>query len=511
MSDLGSFRNSRFGVGPGFEPRRGREGAPPPPLRRQGPPVPPAGPPYVPPEEAPPGGAPPSGQQPAPPPPAPEPPPRPAMPRPGMRVPDGLDDLKVRIHQRLIEDLDLDRLQGLEPERAREVLYNAIRTLLTAEGASVPGVLRDELVKAVADEVLGLGPLEPLLADPSITEIMVNAPDEVFYEREGKLERSTIRFRDAAHVMRIIDRIVSPLGRRVDESSPMVDARLPDGSRVNIVIPPVAPKAPSISIRKFRQDKLKIEDLINVGSMTQELADFISACVKGKLNILISGGTGTGKTTLLNALSAAIPNDERIVTIEDPTELKLQQEHVVSLEARPPSIEGKHEITQRDLVRNALRMRPDRIIVGEVRGSEAFDMLQAMNTGHEGSISTIHANSPRDALARLENMVLMANLDLPVRAIREQVSSALDLIIQVSRHSDGGRRVTHVTEVVGMEGDTITLQDIFLFYQEGVNPEDGKILGQFRPTGIRPTFMEKLERNGIHLPNEVFGAGRWVA
>jgi pilus assembly protein CpaF len=358
--------------------------------------------------------------------------------------------------------------------------------------------------------VLGLGPLEPLLRDPSVSEIMVNAPDRVFYERNGKITLSPARFRDSEHVMRIIDRIVAPTGRRLDESSPMVDARLPDGSRVNVVVPPIAPDCPVLTIRKFRQDKLKIDDLIASGSMTRALADFILACVRGKLNVIISGGTGTGKTTLLNALSAAIPDGERIVTIEDPTELRLQQLHVVTLEARPPGLEGRNAVTQRDLVRNALRMRPDRIIIGEVRGPEAFDMLQAMNTGHDGSISTVHANTPRDALARIENMVLMANLDLPVRAIREQVASAVDLIIQVTRHPDGGRRITYVTEVAGMEGDVITAQDVFRFEQRGVDP-DGRLIGDFVASGIRPGFMAKLEDNGIRLPHEVFGIREWTS
>ena len=324
----------------------------------------------------------------------------------------------------------------------------AARALIASEMPGVVGFSRDELIAAVCDEILGFGPIEPLLQDPTISEVMVNAPDTVYFEKEGRLYLSPIRFRDDAHIMRIIERILAPLGRRVDESSPMVDARLPDGSRVNIIVPPVAPKSPTITIRKFRADKMTMDDLVAVGAMTHELAEFLRACVQAQLNTIISGGTGSGKTTLLNALSGYIPDTERIVTIEDPTELKLQQAHVVTLEARPASLEGRGEVTQRDLVRNSLRMRPDRIIVGEVRGPEAFDMMQAMNTGHEGSISTVHANTPRDALARIENMILMASLDLPSRAIREQIASALHVIIQISRLSDGTRKVTHVSEVV---------------------------------------------------------------
>ncbi|MGB6895294.1 MAG: CpaF family protein, partial [Dehalococcoidia bacterium] len=337
------------------------------------------------------------------------------------------------------------------------------------------------------------------------SEIMVNAPDVVFYEKEGRLYLSSLRFRDEAHIMRIVERIVAPLGRRVDESSPMVDARLADGSRVNVIIPPVAPKSPTITIRKFRADKMTVEDLIATGTLTRELAEFFRACVQVRLNMLVSGGTGTGKTTLLNALSSFIPDTERIVTIEDPTELRFQQGHVVSLESRPPSLEGKGEVTQRDLVRNALRMRPDRIIVGEVRGSEAFDMMQAMNTGHEGSLSTVHANSPRDCLARVENMILMAGLDLPVRAIREQMASAIHVVLQIARFPDGTRKITHVSEVSGMEGQIVTMQDVFRFEQTGIDPE-GRVLGELRTTGIRPRFTEKFEVAGIRVPMDLFTA-----
>ena len=419
---------------------------------------------------------------------------------------EAVNELKFTLHQRLIEELDPTKLQGLAPERAREAVVVAARSLISQEMPGIVGAVRDELVDAVTDEVLGFGPIEGLINDASVSEVMVNAPDQVFYEKEGRLYLSSVRFRDAAHIMRIIERIVAPIGRRVDESSPMVDARLADGSRVNVIIPPVAPKSPTITIRKFQADKMTIDDLIALGSMTRELAEFFRACVQVRLTILVSGGTGTGKTTMLNALSSFIPDTERIVTIEDPTELRLQQGHVVSLEARPSSLEGKGEVTQRDLVRNALRMRPNRIIVGEVRGGEAFDMMQAMNTGHEGSLGTVHANSPRDALARIENMILMAGLELPMRAIREQVSSAIHLVVQLTRLPDGTRKVTHVSELAGMEGDVIMMQDLFRFQQRGVD-SDGRILGEFRGTGIRPRFVEKFELAGIHLPPELFGIG----
>jgi len=416
---------------------------------------------------------------------------------------EAVNELKFTLHQRLIEELDPAKLQGLEPDRAREAVVVAARTLIAQEMPGIVGAVRDELVASVVDEVLGLGPIEPLILDPAITEVMVNAPDQVFYEKEGRLYLSSVRFRDQGHIMRIVERIVAPLGRRVDEASPMVDARLPDGSRVNVIIPPVAPKSPTVTIRKFQSDKMTIEDLISVGSLTRELAEFFRACVQVRLNVLVSGGTGTGKTTMLNALSSFIPDTERIVTIEDPTELRLQQGHVVSLEARPSSLEGKGEVTQRDLVRNSLRMRPDRIIVGEVRGSEAFDMMQAMNTGHEGSLGTVHANSPRDALARIENMILMAGLDLPIRAIREQVASAIHVVVQIARLSDGTRRVTNVAEITGMEGDIVTMQDLFRFEQRGID-SDGRVVGEFRGTGIRPRFADKFEVAGIYLPPDLF-------
>jgi pilus assembly protein CpaF len=424
-----------------------------------------------------------------------------------IRSSEALNELTYKLHQRLIEELDPAKLEGLEPDKARAAVETAARTLIAQDMPGIVGATRDDLVTAVADEVLGLGPIESLVDDGSISEIMVNAPDTVFYEREGRIYLSPIHFRDANHIMRVVERIIAPLGRRVDESSPMVDARLPDGSRVNVIIPPVAPKSPTITIRKFRQDKLTVEDLIATGTLTREIAEFCRACVQVKLNILISGGTGTGKTTLLNALSAFIPDTERIVTIEDPTELKLQQGHVVSLEARPPSLEGKGEVTQRDLVRNTLRMRPDRIIVGEVRGSEGFDMMQAMNTGHEGSLSTVHANSPRDCLARVENMILMAGLELPVRAIREQISSAIHMVIQISRLSDGSRRITHVSEISGLEGQVVTMQDLFRFEQEGIDAE-GRVVGHFRSTGIRPQFADRFEVAGISLPSDIYSGTR---
>jgi pilus assembly protein CpaF len=425
-----------------------------------------------------------------------------------LQTSEALTELKYKLHQRLIEELDPSKLDGLEPAKAREMVESSARTLIAQEMPGIVGMTRDELVTAVADEVLGLGPIEPMIRDDSISEVMVNGPEVVFYEKEGRLYLSPIRCRDASHIQRIAERIIAPLGRRVDESSPMVDARLADGSRVNIIIPPVAPKSPTITIRKFRKDKMTIEDLISTGTLTRELAEFLRACIQVKLNIVISGGTGTGKTTLLNALSAFIPDDERIITIEDPTELRLQQAHIVSLEARPPSLEGKGEVTQRDLVRNCLRMRPDRILVGEVRGAEAFDMMQAMNTGHEGSLTTIHANSPRDALARVENMILMAGLDLPLRAIREQMVSALQMVVQIARMPDGTRKLITVSEITGMEGQVVTMQDIYRFEQRGIDSE-GRVVGDFQPTGIRPQFAEKFVLAGIQLAQDVFGAAGW--
>ncbi len=419
------------------------------------------------------------------------------------RYNEDMEGLIFRMHQTLIEELDADQISSMEPDERRRLVEQASETILRREMPNVGGITRDQIVARVVDEVVGLGPIDGMIRDPSVSEVMVNAPDEVYFEREGIIYLSDVRFRDDEHVQRIIERIVAPLGRRVDESSPMVDARLPDGSRVNVIIPPVSPKSPTITIRKFRADKMTMEELVTAGTITAEVAQFLKGCVKLRLNALISGGTGTGKTTFLNALSAYIPESERIITIEDPTELRLQQPHVVSLESRPPNIDGKGEITQRELLRNTLRMRPDRIIIGEVRGPEAFDMLNAMNTGHEGSLSTVHANSPRDALSRVENMVMMANLDLPNRAIREQVSSALDFLVQLARFTDGVRRVTHVTEISGMEGQIVTMQDLFVFKQTGVDPE-GRILGHMTATGLRPSFAEKFAMAGIQLPESVF-------
>ena len=364
---------------------------------------------------------------------------------------------------------------------------------------------RDQLLRDIMDEILGFGPIQPLLDDPDVSEIMVNGPNKIYIEKKGQLSRSPIKFEDNEHVLRIIDRIILPLGRRVDADSPTVDARLPDGSRVNAVIMPVSIDGPSITIRKFSKEKLTVDQLINFGSLTVTMAEFLRACVVCRLNILISGGTGSGKTTLLNVLSTNIPQEERIVTIEDAAELQLQQEHVVRLETKTPNMDGRGAVTIRDLVRNSLRMRPDRIVVGEVRGGEALDMLQAMNTGHDGSLTTIHANSPRDALSRLETLVMMAGMDLPLKIVRQQISSAVDLIIQQTRLRDGTRLVTAITEVAGMESDTIVLTDIFRFEQKGVE-SNGKVIGELKPTGIRPMFYPRLEVAGFKLGSEVFGA-----
>ncbi|MGQ9674315.1 MAG: CpaF family protein [Chloroflexota bacterium] len=416
-------------------------------------------------------------------------------------------DLKTRLQNKLISELDpkMDLTNTIQVKRAIEELFNQI---LEDENVVLTRPERMNLFELVTAEILGYGPLEPLLQDESITEIMVNGPDNVYIERKGKIQRTNITFQNEEHVMRIIDRIISPLGRRCDESQPMVDARLPDGSRVNAVIPPISLVGPVLTIRKFAKSPLTSDDLIRFGTWTQEIVDFLKACVEARLNIIISGGTGSGKTTLLNILSGFIPNDERIVTIEDAAELQLRQEHVITMEARPANVEGKGRISIRDLVINALRMRPDRIVVGECRGAEALDMLQAMNTGHDGSLTTAHSNSPRDTLARLETMVLMAGMDLPLRAIREQIASAIDLVVHEERMRDGTRRVVNVTEVQGMEGDVIVMQDIFVFEQTGM--EDGRILGRLRPTGIRPKFTPKLEAAGIFLPPTVFGMNSYL-
>jgi pilus assembly protein CpaF len=417
-------------------------------------------------------------------------------------LPDYLD-LKARIHRQLIERLDLAKVGAIPLETVRHQIGQVVEALLIEEGIPLNRQDRDRLVVEVEHETFGLGPIEPLMRDPTVSDVLVNGARQVYVERRGKLQRTEVVFRDDPHLLRVIERIVSQVGRRVDESSPMVDARLPDGSRVNAIIPPLALDGPVLSIRRFAADPFKMADLLEFGTLTPTLAEVLNAAVRGRLNILISGGTGTGKTTMLNVLSNAIPNSERIVTIEDSAELQLQQDHVVRLETRPANIEGRGAIAQRDLVRNALRMRPDRIVVGEVRGAESLDMLQAMNTGHDGSISTIHANSTRDALSRLETMVLMAGIALPGRAMREYISSALNLLIQLARLSDGTRKVVRVTEVVGMEGDLVTLQDIFTFDQKGVDAE-GKVLGRHRATGIRPRFTERLKAAGIDLPPQVF-------
>ena len=413
-------------------------------------------------------------------------------------------ELKARIHETLIGELDAEQLDGdTGPHSAiRRAVEQAADEHLLAADPNLTRPDRVRLASEIADEVLGFGPLEPLLRDPTVTEIMVNAHDRVFFERKGGIHLSDVHFRNDEHIMNVIDKILRPLGRRLDESSPMVDARLPDGSRVNAIIPPLAVKGPSLTIRKFSRDLLGAEDLIRLGSLTRQTVDFLEACVRARLNILVAGGTGTGKTTLLNALSAFIPPRERLVSIEDPAELQIKHIDWVSLETRPPNLEGKGAIAQRELVRNALRMRPDRIIVGECRGGEAFDMLQAMNTGHDGSLTTVHANTPRDALARVENMVLMA-VDLPIQAVREQVASGINLLVQISRHQDGGRRVTHISEVVGMQGTIVTLQDLFVFEQRGLG-NDGAVLGALVATGLRPHFMDRLHQHGQDLPIETF-------
>jgi pilus assembly protein CpaF len=412
-------------------------------------------------------------------------------------------DLKGRIHRQLIERLDLAKLQALPQEVVEQQIRRIVEDMLAADDTPLSRQERDRLVVEIEHETFGLGPIEPLMQDPTVSDILVNGSKTVYVERHGKLERTSVIFRDDAHLLQVIERIVSRVGRRVDESSPMVDARLPDGSRVNAIIPPLALDGPVLSIRRFAADPYRMSDLIEFGTLTPALAEIVRAAVRARLNILISGGTGAGKTTLLNVLSNAIPNTERIVTIEDSAELQLQQEHVVRLETRPPNIEGQGAVTQRDLVRNALRMRPDRIVVGEVRGPEVLDMLQAMNTGHDGSLSTVHANSTRDALSRIETMVLMAGIALPVRAMRDYIASALNMVIHLARLSDGSRRVVRVTEIVGMEEDVITTQDIFVFEQQGIDA-DGRVVGFHRATGVRPKFTERLVRAGIHLGPDVF-------
>jgi pilus assembly protein CpaF len=422
-------------------------------------------------------------------------------------VVDPYAELKTRIHHACITKLGPQLFSTETTEDLSDQVTRTVTEELTLDKTPLTREERRELVRQITDDILGYGPLEPFLRDDSITEVMVNAFDRIYIEREGKIERTLTTFADNAHLLRIIDKIVSQVGRRVDEASPMVDARLPDGSRVNAIIPPLALRGPTLTIRKFSRDPYTMDDLINFGSLSGKAAQFLAQCVRGKLNMLISGGTGTGKTTTLNALSAFVPGDERIVTIEDAAELQLQQDHVITLEARPPNIEGQGEVRIRELVRNALRMRPDRIIVGEVRGPETLDMLQAMNTGHEGSLTTIHANSPRDALSRLETLVMTAGVELPHRAIREQIASAFDLLVQISRLVDGSRKVTHITEVLRMESDVVTLQDIFV-----AKPPDedapahlrGKLLTPLQCAGLKPHFLDKLAANGVVLPTNFF-------
>ena len=423
-------------------------------------------------------------------------------------VDNDYQNIKQSVHKIIVEQMTPTEqmvLSAVQQEAAEveQVIGNYVDKVLEDNPFAVPVSERGRIVSDLRDEMLGLGPIESLLKDPSITEIMVNGPKKVFIERMGKLQLSGVQFHDDAHVMNIIERILSPIGRHIDESTPLVDARLKDGSRVNIIIPPLALCGPCITIRKFAQKALSVENLISFGTLDRKMADFIKACIQARINILVSGGTGSGKTTTLNVLSSFIPENERIVTIEDAAELKLQQTHVVTLESRPANIEGSGQITIRDLVKNALRMRPDRIIVGEVRSGEALDMLQAMNTGHDGSLTTAHANTPRDALSRLETMVLMAGFEMPVRAIREQISSAIELILQQSRLKDGSRKITYITEVQHMEGDVITTQDLFRFEQTGMDA-DGKLTGHFVSTGMQPSFMEKFQTNGVELPEDFF-------
>lgn len=416
---------------------------------------------------------------------------------------DPYSQLKVKVHQQVVENLGKLNHENKAEISEQSRLESLVSAAVEQEGSFIPHTEKKRVIAEIVAEATGFGPIQPLLHDDSVSEIMINGPRQVYVERGGKLELTGVTFRDDMHVLHLIEKIVAPLGRRIDEGMPMVDARLPDGSRVNAVIPPLALNGPTVTIRKFAKDALTCTDLLEFGTLSREMASFLEAAVKGRLNTIVSGGTGSGKTTTLNVLSGFIPDDERIVTIEDAAELQLRQEHVVSLETRPPNVEGKGAVTIRDLVRNSLRMRPERIVVGEVRGGEALDMLQAMNTGHDGSLTTGHANSPRDMLSRLETMVLMAGMDLPVRAIREQISSAVDLIVQQSRLRDGSRKITHITEVQGMEGEIIVLQDIFVFEQNGVD-EGGRCYGQFRSTGIRPKFSEQLLASGIQLPSAIF-------
>ena len=414
--------------------------------------------------------------------------------------------LKEEVHNRVVEQIGSDTLQMGEANDKREKLRGKIEELVitvgSEQGISLSRSEHERVIEDLLNEILGLGPIEPLLNEPDITEIMVKGVDLVYVEKNGRLTEADVSFKDKDHLMNIIQKIVAPLGRRVDESQPYCDARLPDGSRVNIIIPPLALDGPTVTIRKFSEDPFGVEDLIDFGTLSRQMADFLNGCVEAALNIIVSGGTGSGKTTTLNVLSSFIPHDLRIVTVEDSAELQLQQEHVVRLETRPPNIEGEGEVTMRDLVKNSLRMRPDRIIVGECRGGEALDMLQAMNTGHDGSLTTVHANNPRESISRLETLVMMAGMELPQKAIREQISSAVDLIVQQSRLRDGSRKIISITEVQGMEEDTVVLSEIFTFEQEGM--VDGKIVGELKPTGVRPSFYERFKQEGIELPDDLF-------
>jgi pilus assembly protein CpaF len=421
----------------------------------------------------------------------------------GVQNNKSFDELKRVIHAKLVEKLDLSRVSNLDGDVLRREIRLVVERLCDTENPLLNRMERERLIDEVLDETFGFGPLEMLLKDPTISDILVNGPQKIYVERRGKLEKTEVKFRDNAHLLQIIDRIVSKIGRRVDETSPMVDARLPDGSRVNAIIPPLALDGPTMSIRRFGTNPLKLDDLLNFKAFTKEMAYLMEAAIKARLNIIISGGTGCGKTTLLNTLSSFIPSDERIVTIEDAAELQLQQDHIVRLETRPSNIEGKGEVCTRDLVKNALRMRPDRIVIGECRGAEALDMLQAMNTGHEGSLTTLHANSPRDALARLETMIMTGGFEMPVKAMRQQIASAIDIIIQANRLQGGPRKVTGICEVIGMEQDVIIMQDIFRFRQSGID-QNGRAFGQFESTGVRPTFVPRLEAAGIRLPANMF-------
>jgi pilus assembly protein CpaF len=415
------------------------------------------------------------------------------------------EDLKALIHSKLVDKLDLSKLGDLEGDTLRREIRLVVEHLCDTENPLLNRSERERLIEEVLDETFGFGPLEILLKDPNVADIMINGPKKVFLEKKGRIVKSDVVFRDNAHLLQIIDRIVSKVGRRIDETSPMVDARLPDGSRLNAVIPPLAIDGPSLTIRRFGANPLSLEDLLRFGAFTPEMVMLLEGAIKARLNIIVSGGTGSGKTTLLNTLSSFIQHDHRVITIEDAAELQLQQDHVLRLETRPPNIEGRGQVTATDLVRNALRMRPDRIIIGECRGAESLDMLQAMNTGHEGSLTTIHANAPRDAVSRLETMIMMGGIELPLRAIRQQFAAAVHMIIQVNRLQGGPRRVTHITEVLNMEQDTVIMQDIFLYVQDGID-EHGKAFGHFEATGVRPTFMSRLEQCGVRLPPNLFAA-----